>query len=536
MNNILNLTKIYTLEALASMVSKIKKKSKTKTTALYGVFGLIFLIFAASMGFTFYGFGATLQQASLQNYVLYYGIIYFNIMCLIFLSFQTEGLFFKTKDYSLLASLPIKSYQIVISKILSILLLCYFFELLIVVPAIVAYFLFVPFSILKLLFFVLAFAFLPCFTISVSAIVVFCINKISSKATKKDTVNMFLIFGFMFVLIAFLMYVNYGGLNSIIAVGGIPQVLHFMFLTSSYAFYAIDGVSVGMLALTFAINIALFAASVGILSWSYFSINKNYQNKSTSAKKQIASYEPKSVFKRLLNIEIKNFLNKPIYVFNTTFGMILLVIASVGVPILYFLNKQDVLGVVQAMQAGSIDFPILFFAFTPALFTFMSCTTNCSISLEGQAIYFKKSLPVEFEKIALAKIVVNLLVCLPILLFFATGLPVMIDLGMSPLKISFAFFVPVLTAVFTSLFGLMVNLWFPLLTWTNVTVVVKQSMATMTSILGGTAIGLGTIILFVSLPVASWLFCTIYITLLTALCVLFAMLIKTKGKKIFHAL
>jgi hypothetical protein len=82
----------------------------------------------------------------------------------------------------------------------------------------------------------------------------------------------------------------------------------------------------------------------------------------------------------------------------------------------------------------------------------------------------------------------------------------------------------------------MVNLWFPLLTWTNVTVVVKQSMATMTSILGGTAIGLGTIILFVSLPVASWLFCTIYITLLTALCVLFAMLIKTKGKKIFHAL
>lgn len=536
MNNIFNLTKIYTIESIGSLFSKVKKKGfSAKSIFVKLLFGFLFLLFGVNMGVMFFGYAQMLETAGMANYVFYYGIMYFNLLCLMFLSFQTQGLFFKTKDYSLLASMPIKSYQIIISKFLSLLMLCYVFELLVVVPAMVVYYLFVPITFLSVLFFVLTMAFLPMLGIFFSTIIVLVINKLSSKATNKDNVNMFLIFGVMFLLIAAFMYVNYWGLGALAAAGAIPTFLHYVFPTSSFMFFAIDQSSILMTFLMIISSVALFAISVLLLSHSYFTINRDYQNKRV-ATKQTVSYEPVSVLKKLVFVEFKNFINKPIYVFNTTFGMILLLLLSLALPVFYFLNTNMFLPTSPLGPYVTGDFLLVIFAFAPAMMVFMSSTTNSAISLEGQAIYFKKSLPIEFKKIALSKLIINFLVCSPVLLFFVTSLPVMIALGMSVFNILMAFAVPVLTVIFVSLFGLMVNLWFPLLNWTNVTVVVKQSMATMISILGGMFFGVAVFALYFSLGLAGWLFGTIYIVLMLALCLLFWFLINKNGKRIYETL
>ena len=165
------------------------------------------------------------------------------------------------------------------------------------------------------------------------------------------------------------------------------------------------------------------------------------------------------------------------YVMNTSFGMVLLITASIAT---LFINKEtlgELLGYPEI--ANMIPIAILvILVFTIGL----SCTTNSSISLEGNRLWILKSLPIEAKEIFKGKIITNLIITIPAAIvaniIFYIGLKFEIKYLIFNLAISIVF------SIVSAVLGLIINLCFPKMDWTNPTTVVKQSASVMITILG----------------------------------------------------
>ena len=535
MNNIIWLTKIYIKESIGSMFSKVNKNKKRGKYFGTILLLLLFVFIAINMGVSFWGYGKALQTVNMQNYILYYGIVYFNLLIIALLSYQTQDIFFRTKDFNLLASLPIKNYKIIISKFLALLTWSYLFEFAILLPTIVVYYIFVPFTFLGFLFFLILFLLMPMFGLFFGSVAILIINLISSRAVKKDKVNLFLILFFMLIIIAMFLYINYAGLNQLIINGTIPSVLNYLLPMSSLSFWAVDGMNFGLFALSVGINILLALISVLLLSLVYLKINQNFGNKHKAIKEK-KSFKQQSVLYRLVNIELKNFFDKPIYVFNAGFGILLITVLAIGLPIYYFVNRTQLMQDPSTAILFTKEMFMFMYCFVPLFMILMSSTTHSTISLEGNSIYFKKSLPINFNLIAWSKIIVNLMIGLPILLMFFTILPIMIIVGLNVFEILICFLLPILAMIFVSFFGLMVNLWFPKLNWTNVTLVVKNSASSLITIFGGMAIVLLVMALYFSVGISVIYLAVGALILFVILIFVFAYLVFKKGKEIYRKL
>ena len=113
----------------------------------------------------------------------------------------------------------------------------------------------------------------------------------------------------------------------------------------------------------------------------------------------------------------------------------------------------------------------------------MTCTTACSISLEGKNLWILKISPVKVNKILSSKIAVNLTILIPAIVISSVILAFVLDVS-SELLIMF-FITPLVYSFFTSIFGILVNLKFPNLEWTNEATVIKKSISTTISMLVG---------------------------------------------------
>jgi ABC-2 type transport system permease protein len=94
-----------------------------------------------------------------------------------------------------------------------------------------------------------------------------------------------------------------------------------------------------------------------------------------------------------------------------------------------------------------------------------------------------------------SKIAVNLTITLPAIVI--NGMLLMMTLKTGFVDSLLLFIVPAVYAVFISVMGLVINLHFPLLEWVTETTVIKQSAATLISML----VGLGSIAAPISLVI-----------------------------------
>ena len=118
-----------------------------------------------------------------------------------------------------------------------------------------------------------------------------------------------------------------------------------------------------------------------------------------------------------------------------------------------------------------------------------SCyVSSVSISIEGKRFQNMKSMPIASSKYIWAKILFNVLLVLPFALtagimsacFFADGGVVAI--------ISY-FVLPILSVVLSSCFGILLNLLFPKMQFSNDAQVVKQSLSGVLGMFGGMVFG-----------------------------------------------
>jgi len=158
----------------------------------------------------------------------------------------------------------------------------------------------------------------------------------------------------------------------------------------------------------------------------------------------------------------------------------------------------------------------------------MTNTADVSISMEGKSLGIIKSLPVRTIDVFLAKILVSLTLNIPAVLISATLFSISFKPGL--FIIIMTFLIPLVYSFFTGVFGIVANLCFPSLEWTNETAVVKQSVAAMVGILGGMVLSVLLTVMVGFLKEAGLIIVLALITLATLL--LFALL-KNWGQQKF---
>ncbi|MDD4686413.1 MAG: hypothetical protein PHI76_03985, partial [Clostridia bacterium] len=117
MTNIKNLIKIYIKQMISnylSLGSKKKASSGSKKIAGIMIFVLIFAYLMFAVGLLYIIQLEQLQAAGMQDYIILISFILSSLIIFLIVTYEISGHFFRTKDFEIVASMPITSLQIVV--------------------------------------------------------------------------------------------------------------------------------------------------------------------------------------------------------------------------------------------------------------------------------------------------------------------------------------------------------------------------------------------------------------------------------------
>ncbi|MCM1324894.1 MAG: hypothetical protein NC218_12335 [Acetobacter sp.] len=489
--------KLIKINFLSSFSSLMRRNGKRGTI----LFVLLFLLVAVCFGCQCYDMALELPNATLLFFMAGMATFFFLIFALVL---QSQNYFFHTKDYEMLASMPISKVSIVISKAVAALCTCYLYQSIILIPAFVVYSMFAGFQVSVFFAFLLCFIVFPLFPLAVSFVISMLMHLILTKARLRTLVNyilMVILFAACFA--SFYLFSEFALTDMNVLQGVFPSIAFFFNCLAGDWLYLLYSTLLGVGAIVIALV---------LVTLSYRFINQGGTG-SAARKNGKLEFDKTS---SLLKFEAKRYFSTPMYVFNTIIGPIFILI----IPFLKYI----------------IGLPLPAFVYIGVLCLMLSMTSSsaCSISIEGSKINLLKSLPIRPMKIFLNKILFNILLTLPSI--------VVCDILLLSLN-SFVWFEilaliclpPVAIILFASL-GLVLNLYFPKLQFTSINEVVKQSLSVFLAIFSGLLINLILLCVLPMANIATWLMLLIYAVVLVVLLVVVLIILFTQGEKQFKKL
>lgn len=251
-----------------------------------------------------------------------------------------------------------------------------------------------------------------------------------------------------------------------------------------------------------------------------------------NARNKTLKYKESSPVKSLYKREVSRYFNIPMYVTNTAFGGILLIIIGF---ILLALGKNYIYALLSTVDLdGMLKYFTLIIVFIIEFSLATICTTAASVSLEGKQLWILKAHPVATKDIFIAKILLNVTI---------SSIPGIIGVFIISITIGYIYLpvlilMVILSSIITGMIGLMCNLNYPKLEWDNETIPIKQGMSTLVS-MGLNIIALNfPLIIYIMLTgivydiLALLIVCGVYIIII----ILLWYKLKTSGVKIFNEL
>ena len=472
-NSFINSTGINSLSKGVSTSNEKKKLLITTATLLLIAAVICFMSTTYSIALA-----TVLKPMGYLDLILIVAVLFSCILSFITSIYKAQGTLFSSKDYDLLMALPIRNSTILTSKILSLMSINYIGTALVIVPASIVYFIYNgSLSWIFFIILIIGLIFIPMIPIISASIIAVAITFVSSIFKHKNIVTTVVgMIAFLLIMILSMNMQNY--INEFIANSdSIVKGLSSIYLPAMYLKEALVNYDIFALIKFILISIVPFLIFVLVFSKTFKTINGKLSESYKKANYKVSKLEASSVIKSLITQELRRYFATPIYVMNTAFGMVLLVAASIAT---LFVSKEtlvEFLGYPEIANMIPVEI-LVFLVFTIGL----SCTTNSSISLEGNRLWILKSLPIEPNDIFKGKIITNLIITIPASIianvFFYIGLKFDIKYLIFNLVISIVF------AIVSAILGIIINLYFPKMEWTNPTTVVKQSASVMITILG----------------------------------------------------
>lgn len=536
MNNVLALTKIYIKNFFTRLGTMFTKKNKKPYLSMaIGVVSVVAILALVTVQLNM--FFSMFTEVGLQQFIISYGLLFAVFMSVIIAVVEIPGHFYKSKDYEMLASLPLKNWEVVFAKLISAYASILFYNLMVIIPTFIVYFIYNSITILAVAMAVFSIMFLPMFVLLIGCVFGFVVYRLTANLKNKSMYSTV----FMIVLVIGIMLVSYlpavgGSLPTIFLNGETPLAFKIIL---PYIYFLNTAIYKGSLLyfIYFILTSLLYLLiSVLVISITYTKINSNILTTKFKFSSAPLTYKKRSPFLALFKKESKSFFGSTIWTTNVIVGplMILLfavasvVMTNTAVPIdVTVADKDYLIMIINGMYLGFI-----------VVLLGLSLSTSSTISMEAKTIQILKQLPVSFNTIAYSKIAFNcVLVLVPV--YLANIIFIAFNHISMVFSISF-FIIPVVAILAYSTMGLVINLRFPKLNWRKEVEVVKQSASIMLSVFPNMLLGALPLVLFfvflnwfltgyniVWFVLATILFFSIY--WLIAL-----RLLKTKGEKLFE--
>ncbi len=509
----------------------IKNRKKARYAAsgalMAGVVILVgFFLVAQSLGQVF-----MMKEAGVPELAIFSALISALTLGILFSLMRAAGPMV-IKDAELLLAMPVKRTTVVLSKLLT----QYIFDAPLMIgilgSSIIAYVVINDAGVLVLIRGLILTFILPLFPMALAQLVGAGLFRLQQKFKSTSIVStailMVLFVGYMALsLQTSKLYSVAEGMNSDMLPSIFDRVAPLGYLTRFVLYGNLTAIlfSLVMILIPFALGVMVYSRDFGQTARGYRSKNKHL------------SFAVKSPKRAMLHKEKARYLECSIYVFNTAFSPLIMIILTGAI---LFLGSERIFSSMSIPASVLSEFSatngyILLVGILSATVAIAS-TTASSISLEGNSFWIVKALPVAVEDVFFGKYMLNILLVSPVA--FLCGLLAGLRLGASPIEAIGLGLVPALMGVCTAFLGLICNLFFPRFDWTSETAVVKQSMSVLlTMLLGVIVVAVPFVLFFTVVPSHSLAaFLATGILCYAGISILLYLFLKTKGKKMFLAL
>jgi ABC-2 type transport system permease protein len=461
---------------------------RTLTTILLG-----FLLVIYSLTFSFMLAGTTAQSAlPTLTIVSVSGVIFI-------FSFGSVGNeLFNMKSYEKLIVLPLKTSEIIVSRLLATYLVNELYALCGFLPAIIVYAAYTP--TLNILSFIplviLIVAFLPLFPLVLASIVGVLFLGLTSKLRYKNLINSLLSLIFIVAILAFSFLYNSNLMSDEEFMNSVLQSsinINQYYFMSNWANEALSNSNWLSFLYFFLVSTGSFALYAFCTEKFFVPISSHLEGSYSSRKfKFKKALKQTSALKAFLKKDLKQYFSTTSYLTNTIVGYIMWLIFTIAMIASY---PSIIAGKNGALMGGVL---LTAFPFVGSFFTSLSSTTFVGLSLEGSSWWISESLPVHQKTIYNSKILTSLIVASP---FYLVN--VILPMCFFPFQVAdyiFMTFYPLISIVFCAVFGLGINIRHASFSWSNETVVVKQSANTLISCLLSFTLSVIPVLLAVLIP------------------------------------
>ncbi|MBE6948816.1 MAG: hypothetical protein E7456_03115 [Ruminococcaceae bacterium] len=511
-----------------------RKNGKRRDTQGIIVYAILYIILFGILGSMFFGMGTMLCEPLVSVGL---GWLYFALISLVAIVlgvfgsvFNTYASLYKAKDNDMLLAMPIPASKILVMRLLGVYLIGLMYELIVMVPAIIVWFIHGQVNTLGVVFSIILPFVLSFFVLMLSCILGWVVALISSKVKNKSFVTVLLSLGF----IGIYYYVYFRAYEMMANILVHAEAIAESVRSILYPFYhmglAAEGKPLSMLIFT-----GIVAAAFGIV---YFILSRSFLKLATTNKGgpkvryREQAIKAGNADSALFKKELKRFTSSSTYMMNCGLGIIFMVIAAAALLI----KGDAVVDVLTVVFGGSEGIvPLMMTAMLCVIIT-MNDISAPSVSLEGRNIWIVHVLPVSSWQVLKAKLKLHLVLTLaPAIILTACALIVFRP------SVEFMVIIPVCVILFVGvmgLLGLVMNLKAPNLNWTNEVVPIKQSFSVTVALFGGwvIVIAFGALYLAVDGFVSPVMYLVAVSVILLAASVVMYMWLKNKGAKIFASL
>lgn len=448
--------------------------------------------------------------------------------------FNTYASVYLAKDNDLLLSLPIPVKDVLIARLLGVLSMSFYYSAPATITSAVVYMVLGLPSALGVIGSLLLVPLVTLIVFMLSCGLGYIVAKISQKLKNKGFLSALITLAFIGVY--YLFYFKANELIGQIVANG--EAVASGVKAFAYPLYAMGKVGEGS-----PIAIVCFTAAVLILlGLVWLLLSKSFLKIVISGgktKKVIFNGKiskqcspEKAFFKK----ELRRYLSSANYMLNTSIGSIFMLLVSVAI-LIYAPTIREIIAL--SADGDGTNLPRIMSVMALGIAMLLSANNFISapsISLEGKTLWIIKSLPIRPKTAFSAKSALHFVITAPFTLFASIVLSVVLRL--SPLSAIICVLAALAFVLLCGRSGVIINLAFPNVKWTNETIAVKQGLSVLFSMLGGI---IYTIILCVPyIFIAKFVLPEIYLAIILAINVLLTLLsgryLSTKAAAVLNKL
>lgn len=489
-NKLFLLLRVQLTEQIRTAQHRRGDKSAMMTVAfvILGALGVLYC-FGGAMGLSLAGFGAMVPSLA---------VLVSSIFILFFTIFKAHGVLFAYHDYDTLMALPIPTNTLIASRFLTMYALNLAMAAFVMLPMGLAYFIFNPFAPSAIPIWLIGIFITPLFPTTLASFLGAIIAWISSRFRHADAVvtvlSLLLLIGIMFGSFSLQIGGIGGKMGDVIALfEPLSVAINTIYPPGATFAQAVNTSDFMALLIFFLFSACIYYLFTLLLARGYRNINSSLMTRHTNSNFKMTKLARNTPLAALYQKELRRLFGCPIYVVNTIFGCVMLLIAAVA---LLFVPNSALPALFPGQTFAEFLSPMLPYALCALLGT--SCTTCFALTMEGKNISLLRSLPVEGKVVFQSKILVNLTILLPSAVISGLLLSIRFATGFWAGLVTLL--LPVVYSFFTAILGMKVDIDHGYFDWASEQTAVKQNMTATLSMLGIGALGFAPYLITIAVP------------------------------------